>query len=212
MRTLPAKFSHLIFFIVRQHARAERALEVGEHDDGDRRVGRAPAGPLPDRPCRRSCPHPHRRRRGPERRRLLLAPSRSRRRRGQADDAVRSSASTSVIAASILALKASNGCAPDRLLPLMKKAGVPPLAPIFVALGQLLIDLLLELAAVQGFAELIAGSGPLLRPYFSRSCRPSACWLANSLSCICQNLPCSLAARLASAARCALSWKGSGSC
>ena len=53
---------------------------------------------------------------------------------------------------------------------------------------------------------------PSSSAYFSSDGRSSACWLANSLSWYGQNFPCSLAASDACAARCALSWNGSGSC
>src|SRR5579871_184765 len=51
---------------------------------------------------------------------------------------------------------------------------------------------------------------PISCAYLSSDARSSACWLANSLSCIAQNLPWALAAIAASAASRAWSWKGSG--
>src|SRR4051795_8926169 len=107
-------------------------------------------------------------------------------------------------------LKASNGWAPTTLVPLMKNVGVPvapTAAPSLASASTLSLNLPESSAAL---------NLPMFRPsssaYFSSDGRSSACWLANSLSWYGQNLPCSLAARAASAARCALSWNGSGSC
>src|SRR5215510_8189032 len=92
----------------------------------------------------------------------------------------------------------------------MKNVGVP-VAP--TAAPSLASESTLSLNLPESSAAL---NLPMLSPsssaYFSSEGRSSACWLANSLSWYGQNLPCSLAASAASAARWALSWNGSGSC
>src|SRR5262252_411617 len=107
-------------------------------------------------------------------------------------------------------LNFSNGWAPTRIVPLMKNVGVPvapTAAPSFASESTLFLNLPESRAALN-----LLMFRPSSSAYFSSDGRSSACWLANSLSWYCQNLPCSLAASAASAARCALSWKGSGIC
>src|SRR6185436_15022522 len=105
---------------------------------------------------------------------------------------------------------AGNGCAPTTFVPLMKKVGVP-VAP--TAAPSLASESTLSLNLPESSAALnLAMLRPSSSAYFSSDGRSSACWLANSLSWYGQNFPCSLAASAASAARCALSWNGSGSC
>ena len=90
----------------------------------------------------------------------------------------------------------------------MKNEGVPctpKLLPIFMSASTLALVLGSSMAALY-----LAISRPISAAYFSRSAADSACWWANSLSCISQNLPCLPAAMAALAAGIAFLWKGNG--
>ena len=71
------------------------------------------------------------------------------------------------MASSIFALNASNGCAPTKVLPLMKNDGVPLRADL-VALGQLGVDLRLPLARVEVGLELVDVEADLRRVLLQR--------------------------------------------
>ena len=140
--------------------------------------------------------------------RIVLAPLRQRR-CARADSHL-ALAPFSFSSASMTVLNSSTGWAPTRRVPLTKNVGVPvapTAAPSLASASTLSLNLPQSSAALN-----LAMLRPSSSAYFSSDGRSSACWLANSLSCISQNLPCSLAASAASAARCALSWNGSGSC
>jgi hypothetical protein len=107
-------------------------------------------------------------------------------------------------------LNASNGCAPERNLPLTKNAGVP-CAPIWSP------SFWCSRISSLSFGSAMSRSkrprlSPISAAYFFRLSSSSAFWFSNSLSWYSQNLPCRCAAIDASAAGIARWWKPSGLC
>ena len=129
------------------------------------------------------------------------------RRRALARSACRRAASSS----SMTFLNSSNGCAPDDVAAVdeevRRAAARRPAWPSAMSASMRALPAPLSSAALN-----LPMSRPISCAYFSRSGRLRFCWLANSLSCISQNLPCASAATAASAASGASGWNGSGLC
>src|SRR3989344_5899992 len=109
---------------------------------------------------------------------------------------------------SIIALKASNGCAPIRGTPFTKNPGVP-LTPYFDPSCKSFETSFAYLPESKQLSNL-AWSNPRSFAYSLNVVVPPTTPEPNSLSCISQNLPCSCAHSEASAAFCAFAWKLNG--